>query len=280
MLKSSKTKYSYARRILALPLLFALALIYMVNAENKKIEVANLEIEGYISQMETDTIPPSPPAVPAHADVPAPNNPPIVPAVPAVPTMKSKELKAESYINIKKKGEARKLSLQLKKNSDELAALADKKEFNSARFKELESNMAVLNRKMKKINEEDHFRNALEKLKADQSKLEIVDTPNFTNKIKMAEKKAQEAENLISSREFQQRIKNAEIAAEEAVQKSNAVNLMKDASGSTVVIFIDGKSATHEEMNKVPPHTIESVRVFKEGFAGKKTGEIHITLKK
>lgn len=38
MLQKPKTKYSYARRILALPVVFLISFAYLVNAENKKIE--------------------------------------------------------------------------------------------------------------------------------------------------------------------------------------------------------------------------------------------------
>lgn len=51
MLKKSKTKFSYARRIFALPLLFAIAFIYMVNAKNKEIKSTNLAIEKLVSSI-------------------------------------------------------------------------------------------------------------------------------------------------------------------------------------------------------------------------------------
>lgn len=41
MLQKPKTKYSYIRRLLALPVLFAIGFIYLVNAENKKIAQIN-----------------------------------------------------------------------------------------------------------------------------------------------------------------------------------------------------------------------------------------------
>jgi hypothetical protein len=56
MLKKSKTKFSYARRILALPLLFAITFIYMVNAKNKEIKSENLERSNFVSKIEFDTI--------------------------------------------------------------------------------------------------------------------------------------------------------------------------------------------------------------------------------
>ncbi|WP_374329859.1 M56 family metallopeptidase [Soonwooa sp.] len=55
MLTKSKTKYSYARRIFALPLLFMLSFAYLVNAKNQKIKKTNIEIEQAIQGMKKDT---------------------------------------------------------------------------------------------------------------------------------------------------------------------------------------------------------------------------------
>ncbi len=56
MLKKSKTKYSYARRIFALPLLFILAFVYLVNAKNKEIKATNTEISKMITNTEISKI--------------------------------------------------------------------------------------------------------------------------------------------------------------------------------------------------------------------------------
>ncbi|MGA9212276.1 M56 family metallopeptidase [Kaistella sp.] len=56
MLKKSKTKFGYARKILALPLLFTLAFMYLVNAKNKEIKITNLEISELISEMKKDSL--------------------------------------------------------------------------------------------------------------------------------------------------------------------------------------------------------------------------------
>lgn len=56
MLQKSKTKYSYARKILALPLLFAIGFAYLVKAENKEIEKSNEQIKAQVSKLKKDTI--------------------------------------------------------------------------------------------------------------------------------------------------------------------------------------------------------------------------------
>lgn len=55
MLTKSKTKYSYARRIFALPLLFMLSFAYLVNAKNKEIKKTNIEIEQAVQGLKKDT---------------------------------------------------------------------------------------------------------------------------------------------------------------------------------------------------------------------------------
>jgi len=58
MLQKPQTKFGYARRILALPVLFTVAFAYMVNAKNKEIKEVNNEIEKAVSEIKRDTISP------------------------------------------------------------------------------------------------------------------------------------------------------------------------------------------------------------------------------
>ena len=52
MLKTPTTKYSYARRILALPTVFVLAFAYMVNAKNTEIKELNTEAEAKVKSLK------------------------------------------------------------------------------------------------------------------------------------------------------------------------------------------------------------------------------------
>ena len=58
MLQKSKTKFGYARRIFALPVLFSVAFAYMVNAKNKEIKETNIAIEKAVAQIKKDTVAP------------------------------------------------------------------------------------------------------------------------------------------------------------------------------------------------------------------------------
>lgn len=58
MLQKPKTKFGYARRIFALPVLFSVAFAYMVNAKNKEIKETNIAIQEAVSQIKKDTVKP------------------------------------------------------------------------------------------------------------------------------------------------------------------------------------------------------------------------------
>lgn len=59
MLQKPKTKFGYARRILALPVVFTVAFAYLVNAKNREIEETNLSIKKVVSEIKKDTVRPS-----------------------------------------------------------------------------------------------------------------------------------------------------------------------------------------------------------------------------
>lgn len=56
MLQKPNTKFGYVRRIMALPLVFSVAFVYMVNAKNKEIIETNEAIAIAVSEMKTDTV--------------------------------------------------------------------------------------------------------------------------------------------------------------------------------------------------------------------------------
>ncbi|KAA0127582.1 hypothetical protein FY557_11885 [Chryseobacterium sp. SN22] len=51
MLQKPKTKFGYARRILALPVVFTVAFTYLVNAKNQEIKATNTEIEKAVARI-------------------------------------------------------------------------------------------------------------------------------------------------------------------------------------------------------------------------------------
>ncbi len=341
MLKKSKTKFSYARRILALPLLFILAFMYLVNAKNKEIKKTNLEVENIISTIKRDTISPN---TKTEKTISKDDLATIQ------KNIKEKEKALEPLQNEiqAKNEEVKKISNEMKLKSEALKKLSQNKDFDSPKFKELEKQMNDLGAKMDAIFNGEDFQNKMkaldqnyaemdkmyakidgyynsedfkstirnaEKQAAEAEKLvnspqfkkqiakaekegkkaeKLVNSPKFKKMIADAEKQAAEAEKLVNSAEFKQRIKDAETAAKDAevamrdseIAVKDSKISMQDSKNSSLKmtdnpnIFIDGKPATNEEMQKLDPAKIESMNVFKKGFEGKKNGEIHVKLKK
>lgn len=56
MLQKPKTKYSYARRLFALPILFVMAFAYLVNAKNREIKTTNNELKAMVEEMSQTQI--------------------------------------------------------------------------------------------------------------------------------------------------------------------------------------------------------------------------------
>ena len=293
MLKKSKTKFSYARRILALPLLFILSFIYLINAKNKEITNTNLEIENAVSQLKSDTIKTNnkinsitqndiavgTDGTKLHQDHPElfiDNDTIIKHDVSESPEFKKRIAEAE-----KRAAEADRLF-----NSP-----AFKKRIEEAEKKAAEADRIVKSPEVKKRIEE------AEKEAAAADRL--FNSPAFKKRIEEAEKKAAEAEKLVYSMKFSSDIKNAERKATEAVRKIKyefkqntedaeiiAVEptTYQPKSGiqfsDDVDIFIDEKPGTKEDMQILDPKKIESVHVYKKESSGNKRGQIYIKLKK
>ena len=331
MLKKSKTKFSYARRILALPILFVIAFLYLVNAKNKEIMKSNLEIEKLVSEIQKDTIRKNNVAYGADGTIIHEGNPELFLDNDSLKTQSLKEI--QEQISIKKKqlepyqklmfsknSEGQKISSELRKKSDELQKLSAKKDFDNPKFKALEKELNVLDEKFNKIFGSAEFIDNQKLL--DQNFLELdqmyakmdafYNSDDFKNKIKDAENQAKKAESLVNSPKFKKQIVDAQKQAEKAVKRINAAEfqykikeaenkvkspeVQKDLKNAEIIaaephktgsisevkpdIFIDGKSVTNDEMQKLDPATIESMHVYKKGFQGKKNSEIHIKLKK
>lgn len=313
MLTKSKTKFSYARRLFALPILFTLAFAYLVNAKNREIKETNLEIEKYITAVQNDTLITKPDAPDAPV---APPSPQVPPAVEKEIKLKTEELKPLNDALMKNNEEAKKISKEMSLTGKKLEKLAKKNDFDIPKFKKLEKEMSQLSGKMDQLFNSEDFKINMKKLElkqleidklyaqldfynSDDFKLKIkefenqakeaerkalemekkVNSPEFKKQIEEAEKRAREVEKQVNSPEFQQRLKAAEIAAEKAANASVSANLLRN-DDADVKIYIDGKPVTKEEMNTLSPNRIERMNIYKKGYNGSKANEIHITTKK
>lgn len=209
MLKKSKTKYSYARKILALPLLFALAFIYMINAKNKEITKTNLEIEQMVAEIRQDTIVPKDAIKGTDGIEIQKENPELftdndslnetaLKKIQDKIAQKQKLMAPYKELMLKKNEEGLKISKEMRAKSEELQKLSMKKDFESPRFKDLEKEMKVLDGKMSEIFDTEEFKNnqkvlELKFIEMDQLYAKMDDYYNsdaFKLKIKDAEERA------------------------------------------------------------------------------------------
>ncbi len=230
MLTKSKTKYSYARRLFALPILFILTFAYLVNAKNREIKETNLEIEKFIAIEQKDTLT-APPASPPDA----PAVPPVPPAIEKEIKLKNEELKPLNDALIKNNEEAKKLSKEMSLTGKKLEKLAKKNDFNSPKFKELEKEMSQLSGKMDQLFNSEDFKINMKKLELKQVEMDklyaqldsFYNSEDFKMKIKAAENQAKAADQLYNSPEFKKKIKEAEKKAQEAERKINSPEFKK-----------------------------------------------------
>lgn len=227
MLTKSKTRFSYARRLFALPILFIIAFAYLVNAKNREIKETNLEIEKYITAVQNDTLITKPDA----PDAPSPQVPP---AVEKEIKLKTEELKPLNDALMKNNEEAKKISKQMSLTGKKLEKLAKKNDFDSPKFKKLEKEMSQLSGKMDQLFNSEDFKINMKKLELKQvemdklyAQLDFYNSDDFKLKIKEFENQAKEADRLYNSPEFRKKIQEAERKALEMEKKVNSPEFKK-----------------------------------------------------
>ncbi len=247
MLKKSKTKFSYARRILALPLLFILAFLYMVNAKNKEIKSTNLEIEKLVSELKSDTLSPNIKSQNAL-------NENSLEQVQTQIEAKQNEIQPLQETFRAKNEEARKIGEDLRLKSDALQKLSDKKDFESPAFKKLDSEINNLSAKMDGIFNKEDFKNVEKLLNEKYGEMDqlyakmdaFYNSDDFKNKIKDAENQAKNAEKLVNSPKFKKQIADAEKQGKKAEKLVNSAKFKKQIAEA------EAKAAEAEKMINSP----------------------------
>ncbi|SFI66356.1 BlaR1 peptidase M56 [Kaistella treverensis] len=233
MLKKSKTKFSYARRIAALPLLFLLAFFYLVNAKNKEIKTSNLEVEKLIYDLKSDTITPNNKEQKIEIEKSLEN-------VQQKIAEKQLEIQPLQERLNEKSDEARKIEEHLHQKTQELQKLADKKDFDNPKFKALDLEINDLSSKIEEIYGKEDFKN-IEKMLVqkfgdmDQLYAKVdayYNSDDFKNKIKDAEIHAKKAEEYVNSKKFKKQIKEAQKNAEKAAKKFNSPEFKKQIANA------------------------------------------------
>ena len=233
MITKNKTKYSYARKLFALPILFFMVFAYMVNAKNKEITETNKAIEIAVNEMKNDTIKPKASEFDSLS----------------MSHQKQTQLYSEALKEDHLKMSA--LSAKMAEKSKALSALKKAKKEDSPEYKALENDLENLSNKLQSIVDSNNYQRNLKGLEehseamakmydspefkkriADAEKVArkaeaIVNSKDFKKKIADAEKRAATADRMVNSPEFKKRIAEAEKRAEEAVVKVNSPEFQK-----------------------------------------------------
>lgn len=210
MLTKNQTKYSYARKLFALPILFFMVFAYMVNAKNKEITETNKAIEIAVNELKNDTIKPKT----SEFD--------------SLSTEQQRQTRVYSEALQEDHLKMSAISKKLADKSKELSALKKAKKDETPEYKALENDMDQLSGEMEKIVSSENYQKNLKGLEeSSEAVAKLYDSPEFKKKIADAEKKAAEAEKMVNSPAFKKRIADAEKRAKEAERRINSPEFKK-----------------------------------------------------
>ena len=210
MLTKNQTKYSYARKLFALPILFFMVFAYMVNAKNKEIKETNKAIEIAVNELKNDTIKPK--------------------------TSEPDSLSTEHQTQTRVYADALKedhlkmsaISKKLAEKGKELSALKKAKKEESPAYKALEKDMETLAGQMEDIVKSDNYKNNIKGLEEHSDAIaKMYDSPEFKKKIADVERKAKETEAYYNSPKFKKKIADVEKKAKETEAYYNSPEFKK-----------------------------------------------------
>ena len=177
MLTQKNTKYSYARRILALPILFGVSFALLVNAKNIEIKKQNKAIEIAVQELKKDTV--------KEKDVQK-----LLEAQQAKINKASEKIKKENE-------KIATLSEQTRKKSDELQKIAKEKGNDSYEFELKAKELDNLGKEIDKIATSDDYVNNVKVLELSGKELnDVFNSDEFKNQFKFDEKRLKDLEKL------------------------------------------------------------------------------------
>ncbi len=210
MITKNQTKYSYARKLFALPILFFMVFAYMVNAKNKEITETNKAIEIAVKQIKMDTIQPKQ----SEFDSLANNH--------QRQTKAYSDALQEDHLRMKA------ISKKMAEKGKELSALKKAKKEYSAEYKALENEMETLATQMEDVVNSDNYKRNIKGLEEhSEAMAKMYDSPEFMKKIADAEKVARKAEAMVNSKDFKKKIADAEKRAATADRMVNSPEFKK-----------------------------------------------------
>ncbi|PZU83039.1 MAG: hypothetical protein DI529_13330 [Chryseobacterium sp.] len=211
MLTKNQTKYSYARKLFALPILFCMVFAYMVNAKNKEIKETNKAIEIAVNELKNDTIKPKASEFDSLS----------------MSHQKQTQLYSEALKEDHLKMSA--LSTKMAEKSKALSALKKAKKEDSSEYKALENDLENLSSQMQSIVDSDNYQKNLKGLeKHSEAMAKMYDSPEFKKRIADAEKAGRDAETMVNSPEFKKRIADAQKQAKFAERMMKSPKFQKD----------------------------------------------------
>ena len=177
MLTQKNTKYSYARRILALPILFGVSFALLVNAKNIEIKKQNKAIEIAVQELKKDTV--------KEKDVQK-----LLEAQQAKINKASEKIKKENE-------KIATLSEQTRKKSEELQKIAKEKGNDSYEFQLKAKELDNLGKEIDKVAQSDDYVKNVKILEFSGKELgDFFNSKEFKEKFKFDEKKLKELEKI------------------------------------------------------------------------------------
>ncbi|WP_160137373.1 M56 family metallopeptidase [Chryseobacterium sp. c4a] len=243
MLQKPRTKFGYARRILALPVLFTVAFAYLVNAKNKEIEETNLSIKKAVSEIKKDTVSPE--------------------------KAEQKKITEPGSLSPKEEERLAELDKKIKEKERELDGLnPDSEEFNK-KIEEISSMAAEIGSITAEIEVDAYFKS--DEWKKQMKDLENMD-PLSPQEIKKIKKEAEKAakEGAKAAREASKAGKEAEKAAIEGAKAAReASKVGKEAEkaaieGAKAAIEASRASKAGKEAAKIARETAKIGKVAAE----------------
>lgn len=187
MLTQKNTKYSYARRILALPILFGVSFALLVNAKNIEIKKQNKAIEIAVQELKKDTV--------KEKDVQK-----LLEAQQAKINKASEKIKKENE-------KIATLSEQTRKKSEELQKIAKEKGADSYDYELKAKELENLGNEIDRIANSEAYQNNWKEFELNFTEMDkVFNSEEFKNQFKMNEEKMKELEKKFNSKEFKDKI--------------------------------------------------------------------------
>lgn len=187
MLTQKNTKYSYARRILALPILFGVSFALLVNAKNIEIKKQNKAIEIAVKELKKDTV--------KEKDVQK-----LLEAQQAKINKASEKIKKENE-------KIATLSEQTRKKSEELQKIAKEKGVDSYDYELKAKELENLGNEIDRIANSEAYQNNWKEFELNFTEMDkVFNSDEFKNQFKMNEEKMNELEKKFNSKEFKDKM--------------------------------------------------------------------------